>query len=114
MMILKITLPHAQVYTGVHTHAHARAHAQRSRASQPAAALVGVQLTNWKVPSPLRSRVATPGDRAGPAQHGHRAAAARGKSPEGAGGARTWVGREPRGAAGAVPTEAVGGAARGL
>lgn len=41
MVIPKITLPHAQVHTGVPTHAHARTHAQGSRTSQPAAAWLG-------------------------------------------------------------------------
>lgn len=47
MVILEITLPHAQAHRGVHTHAHARTLAHSSP---------GVRLTNWKVPRTALSR----------------------------------------------------------
>lgn len=55
MVILEITLPHAQAHRGVHTHAHARTLAQGSRASQTHSS-PGVRLTNWKVPRTALSR----------------------------------------------------------
>lgn len=51
MVILEITLPHAQALGGVHTHAHA----QGSQASQPHSS-PGVRLTNWEVPRTALSR----------------------------------------------------------